>query len=85
MKSAVGVFNGLFLICRELVNALIEGAMPSYVMTTFLLSDIANEKGGCTYSSGAPQAGPAGAFEGSVAATQSRCPGWEGIPTCAPA
>ena len=27
-------------------------------------------------------AAPAGAWEGSVAATRSRCPRWEGVPTC---
>ena len=34
-------------------------------------------------SSGAPEAASAGVWEGSVAASQSRCPGGEGVPTCA--
>ena len=33
-------------------------------------------------SLGAPQAGPADAWGGSVAATRSRCPRWEDVPTC---
>ena len=33
-------------------------------------------------SSGDSQAAPAGAWEGSVAATRSMCPRWEGVPTC---
>ena len=32
--------------------------------------------------SGASQATSAGAWEGSVAASRSRCPVWEGVPTC---
>ena len=34
------------------------------------------------HSSSAPSADPAGDSVCSVAATQSRCPAWEGVPTC---
>ena len=33
-------------------------------------------------TSGASRAAPAGASEGRVAATPSRCPGWQGVLTC---
>ena len=55
--------------------------MPPLTMQKEGLTKGTSCPSGCPRSA-ASQAALAGAWEGSVAGTRSRCPGWEGAPTC---